>query len=116
MIRVEELRIGNYIKWIDNVVKVDLEIMKLVSENPEWAKPIDITREILENCLCFWDGVFIPERKQPEHCKWFECCMDNSNVYVSVNTAEYLLCKLNGVHELQNAYYLAMKEELEIKL
>lgn len=114
--KVQDLRIGNYIKWIDNVVKVDLEIMKLVSENPEWAKPIEITREMLERCLCFWDGVFIPERKQPELGKWFECCIYNNNVYVSVNAAEYFICELNGVHELQNAYYLAMKEELEIKL
>ena len=115
--QAQELRIGNYIKWIDNVVKVDLEIMKLVSENPDWAKHIEITDEILLGCGLkkddYDDDIFLIELVD---CNRFECYKNYEGNYFVANTPYHLFAKLNGVHELQNAYYLATKEELEINL
>lgn len=103
--KVQDLRIGNYIKWIDNVVKVDLEILKQVSENPEWANPIPITMDMI--------------------CRCFRTDYGDYDIY-GLNASYYkgelhiylgdIPKKVEYVHQLQNIIYSLCGIDIDIKL
>jgi hypothetical protein len=102
--QVQDLRIGNYIKWIDNVVKVDLEILKLVSENPGWAKPIPITMDMIHECFRAEYGDY--------NIYGFKASYYKGELYVYF---EDVPKKVEYVHQLQNLIHAFCGVHIDIK-
>lgn len=132
--KVNDLRIGNWIKYEDKLVQVvqlsSLMILCQRDENqflvncsPKVFQPIELTEEVLLNigfekindcyvlqneyiCLAYYKDSFRQE------------------LVAGVKRKGKCLCHINELknydikylHELQNAYYLLTNEELEVKL
>jgi len=116
MVKANELRIGNLIyelvqdfneggRFLDGakeIIIVDADIIKFVSENEGCYEPIPLTPEILEKC----GFEFIPE------AGYFSYKLKNKPQgidAIKVGNGIY-------VHQLQNLYFALTDEELEIKL
>lgn len=126
---IKELRIGNIVKIDDEYLgpiegKVtslkesgEAELLLSVSKgNGRYFRcgaddifPIPITEELLlNNGFDRWGEIFYKDG--------FECARDGDKWCMSCNCFEYYLARLNGIHQLQNAYYLVTGKELEIKV
>lgn len=116
---IRELRIGNLVKWIGKPCKVDLALLTTEfndckTEESSYVEPIEITEQmLLDNGFVLkknglfkgkeginllrsgdgWEGVIF---NKTSHCDFYR-----DKIYL---------------HELQNAYYLVNKQELDFKL
>ena len=126
MIQPNELRLGNWVKdtFNDVIVKVvGIQLENAVCEwghlkgeykcNYEYLKPIPLTEELIEKqgwekvCYYYTDknGLEIYETNDGWHLH-----IDDDKCQTTIA----ILIKY--VHELQNAYFVATKKELEVKL
>ena len=116
-----ELRIGNLVMYNGEVVKVEQITKKKIGYHRHKGEtrmnyarlceiePIPITDELLlNNGFDRWGEIFYKDG--------FECARDGDKWCMSCNCFEYYLARLNGIHQLQNAYQLITGKELEIKV
>jgi hypothetical protein len=119
--KVEELRIGNYLKYTDDeiikperrgkIFKVIAEDILALSGNPiDYIHPIPLTPEILEKAgfeLFPWG--------------WVKKASNDFGIRLNVQSFSYDVSgnypvKLDYLHQLQNLYYALTGEELNVQL
>lgn len=127
----QELRIGN---WVYDGERTQFP-MQVVAIGKDWAhldfpgneggvwesdikdlRPIPITKEILKKAGFMWDGGY--GHKQLDENKTMQYYKHESRLRVWYK-AEDIIFECHGVHylhQLQNAYCMATKEELQIEL
>ena len=133
------LRIGNLLKYEDNIVKVFglrpryIEFTDkdefLVGDNPEYFEPIELTEEVLvkigfeKNKYDCWE--YFPDREDEisilmtdnyttiEYANLFHCPEDVTEVNYN---SRLEFPRRIYIHELQNSYYLMANKELEVEL
>lgn len=118
---IKELSIGNLVCYNGKVVKVEQITKHKIGYHTKpnetrmnYARlceiePIPITEELLTRCgFDRWGEIFYKDG--------FECARDGDKWCMSCNCFEYYLARLNGIHQLQNAYCLVTGKELEIKV
>lgn len=123
MIQPNELRLGNWVKRNEyNAKIIALNVGGLVAEREDGARyfgaihafvPIPLTEELIEKqgwekvCYYYTDknGLEIYETNDGWHLH-----IDDDKCQTTIAIL------INSVHELQNAYFVATKKELEIKL
>ena len=125
MIKVNELRIGNYILNDGCVCTIDQLNGKgftycglitkqgnQITAHYDLIKPIPLTEELLLKCgwvRSFIEGLFRIESVEIEIIK--------GKFYPSISVGEYHIGKeLKSLHQLQNLYFALTGEELEIKI
>jgi hypothetical protein len=114
MIQVQDLMIGNYIKWKDNgsifEITIDLFFDKYFCNhlNKGHFEPIILSEEILLKC-----GF-----EKLAETEYTINTYELDNVRVWVNNGKFFVLSLfhiNYLHELQQLYKILTKQELEIK-
>lgn len=126
----QELRIGN---WVYDGERTQFP-MQVVGIGKDWAhldfpgneggvweadikdlRPIAVTVEILKKAGFKWDGGY--GHKQLDENKTMQYYKHESRLRVWYN-AEVIIFECHGVyllHQLQNAYYMATGEEMEVQ-
>ena len=115
MIKVEELRIGNW-------VSLNKDLTRETKINPDnfasyWADkfyPIPITEEILLKCGFEQYGMQFRNKVLKFYSGYND--LFNVEVYLMGVEPELPICKIKHLHQLQNLYYALTGEELNIEL
>lgn len=115
--KVEELRIGNYVLNPNGLIQIINDVECLMDANE--FKPIKITEEILLKCgfervgfgriECF---EFVGYRLGI----WDIYSLENGVFSIAKNTSETILCDLKYLHQLQNLYFSLTGNELNVQL
>src|SRR5690348_942510 len=112
MIKANKLRIGNLFEVYDNVNRVDaVSEEKIRFKNskgtfyvdPENINPIPLTPEILERC------------KLGDEISLYPYANSGFGIQIEGFTDQGINVSIKYLHQLQNAYFVLMDEELEIK-
>jgi len=117
MIKVNELRIGNWFIYSDiaqssligTYDKVDCDLFPICNDEIYFMNPIPLTPEILQQCGFEMDKMFKCYTIQTETG---EIILSSSYILQSTDT----ITKLNYLHQLQNLYFALTGSELEIIL
>lgn len=128
--KTNELRIGNYLKYDDEIIQVsnlcknyvkfyDKEDL-LIGDNPEYFEPIELTEEVLVSLFGKprtngnkFDIYNIPIRgleiqdRRKSALPTPTICIVKFGVHI---------CNIKYLHQLQNVYYLLIGKELEVSL
>ena len=123
----EELRLGNWVKWMGKECKVDLPLLETEfgdSDYSKYVEPIKLTEQmLLDNGFTCQQGS-VRSYKKHNIDVYVRSIYENPNIDYSGKFYElyvtfpiiFLRYKFKFVHELQNAYYLVNKQELDFKL
>jgi len=109
--KANELRIGNYIYFEDELLKFDFEM----GWNFDYIKPIPLTEEWLLK-FGFVDGSYLYKNYKVKAGDYWnsvkfyegEWCYNNDDS----DAACYFLTTIKYVHQLQNLYFALTNEEL----
>lgn len=123
MIQSDKLRIGNWVKIDEyNVKIIALSVGGLVAEREDGARyygaihalaPIPLTEELIEKQGWEKTGYYYTDKNGLEIYE----TNDGWHLHIDDDKCQTTIAILiNSVHELQNAYFVATKKELEIKL
>lgn len=123
MIQSNELRIGNWVKRNEyNAKIIALSVSGLVAEREDGARyygaihalvPIPLTEELIEKQGWEKVGYYYTDKNGLEIYE----TNDGWHLHIDDDKCQTTIAILvNSVHELQNAYFVATKKELEIKL
>lgn len=126
MIQPNELRLGNWVKdtFNDVIVKVvGIQLENAVCEwghlkgeykcNYEYLKPIPLTKKMLAKQGWEKVGYYYTDKNGLEIYE----TNDGWHLHIDDDKCQTTIAILiNSVHELQNAYFVGTKKELEIKL
>jgi len=121
MIPVEQLRVGNWIAWRDQYIKLAYHHIRIatihsVMDDKPVYEPIYLTREILENVgftksgnYWFKKNVYLYEWGITNISFYNRSIMDNDD-------PRYTCIEIKSFHQLQNYFFALEGEELEIDL
>lgn len=127
MIKTNELMIGNWVLYEDKPIEVasitdnsicffenKIGVRKVILCKPNEIDPIPITEKLLVKC-----GFDKHENWHSNDEKYFTNIEDDEIMYYE-DVDSYLLVGsgvyVNFLHELQNAYFMLTKKQLEVKL
>ena len=121
MIKANELRIGNWVKYHDDTnIRVTLEIMiaqnhaNKTSGHRSWIYPIPLTPEILEKWCGFTRKGYVSSNGSKISVHHIEPLYPNGRIYFNS------WCIMNKIpkylHEFQNLYFALTGEELPVNL
>lgn len=128
MIKIEELRIGNWVIWKDVLKDNHREELDPCEDEPyklcsydefEWVHefdPIPLTHEILLKCGFEEGAWFLHIPKCNLYFVWFS---DTGTVELEISEGTYspgLNYECKHLHQLQNLYYALTGKELNIEL
>lgn len=117
MIRENELRIGNFLLFKGNKIKIEsVEISyceQYKEEFNETFKPIELTEEILLKCGF---DVNIDIYYLPEMNGYFKKSFKEDDCFLYKSNSGDKLSSLKYLHQLQNLYWCLCEKELEIEL
>lgn len=111
MIQPNELRIGNWVKFSEYEHYSQLTIVR--GTLAKSADPIPLTEELIEKQGWEKVGYYYTDKNGLEIYE----TNDGWHLHIDDDKCQTTIAILiNSVHELQNAYFVATKKELEIKL
>jgi hypothetical protein len=106
--KVEQLRIGNLVKRLNDLKKIDISDLECISENSKIYSGIQLTKDYLKSFgfesdgIEWWDGVIcLGIYKDGIYY------MPTENIYYRIGN------EIKYVHQLQNLYYSITGSELQ---
>lgn len=132
MIDTQELRLGNYLKKIKDIVKVTSFSHSLISVTivgtsnqilclPLELEPISLTEDILLKCGFEKDDTGV-DMFDPDYAEWYQMefpvigilCQSSDKKYLFDENTDTL--RIQYLHQLQNLFFDLTGEELEVEL
>lgn len=131
-LKCTDLRIGNYLKYDDEIIQVS-KLCKnyvefydkydlLIGDNPKYFQPIELTEEVLlkigfkKNIIY---GSVIEYFPIDDNLARIYCTKEKQNFKIQIvrkNITETIVKYIKYLHQLQNAYYCLTGQELDVEL